>query len=156
MTIIVEPKDPDTPATYEIDVFQEFVDDARRSYEYSLNDISRGNRDTGFYYVCTKAGRTAKKFPQSGFPRRANEIVIDGSLEWTAKHPADVSPTIIQSVTWIVPTGLILDSQTEDNHLAKATFSGGTDGQDYDVTARIAPNTGTPRDVTITIPVRQR
>ena len=153
MGILTTPKDPDTPTPYEINIFEEFIDPARRSELFALADLVRFPRDTGFYYECSKAGRTAANYPDA-LPRSANRTVIDGSAEWTAKHPSDVSPVVVQSVTWIMPTGLTLDSQSQSNHVAQAVISGGTDGQDYDVTARITPDAGNPRDVTITIPVR--
>lgn len=155
MTILTTPKDPDTPATYEIDIRDEFIVEVRRNYQYPLNDVVRDQRGSGFLFLCTKAGTTGRNYPEA-WPRAANEIVRDGSAEWTSQHPLDVTVPTIQSVTWIVPTGLTLDSQSESDHSAKVTLSGGTDGQDYDVTARITPTTGSPRDVTMTIPVRQQ
>lgn len=154
MSIVVREKDPDTAATYEIDAWEVFVPEARRSQQFALDEVVRAQRDTGFYYLCSVAGRSARNYP--AWPRSADETVMDGSAEWTAKHPDDAAIPTIDSVEWDVPNGLTLDSQAEDAHIASATFSGGADGEDYDVTARITPTSGTPRDVTITIPVRQQ
>lgn len=152
---VATPKDPDTAVTYEIDIRDEIVAEVRRNYEYALTDVVRDHRGSGFYLECSKAGLTSKQFPQA-WPRAANETVLDGSAEWTSKHPSDVSTPTIQSVTWIMPDALTLDSQSETSYLARLTVSGGTDGQDYDVTARITPTAGSVRDVTVTIPVRQQ
>lgn len=154
MSILVREKDPDTPATYEIDLFQAFVPEALRSREFLVDQLVRAQRDTGFYYRCTQAGRTARNYPT--WPRAASETVLDGSVEWTTVHPDDATPPEVDTVVWEVPAALTLDSQSHDDHVARATFSGGTDGEDYDVTARITPTAGEPRDVTITIPVRSQ
>lgn len=155
MSTVVEEKDPDTDATYEIYIFEAFVVSALRSSPVVLSDLIRAPRDTGFYYQCTKAGRTATQYPES-WPRVSGEVVADGSAEWTAVHPDDASPPIIQSVAWSVQDGMTIASQSDAGHIAQVTVSGGVDGNDYDATARITPTAGDPRDITITVPVRSQ
>jgi hypothetical protein len=153
MSTLVAAKDPDVAATYEIDVFEAFVLDARRSYDFELNDVTRAPRDTGLLYLCTQAGRTASYYPV--WPRRPGENVVDGSVEWESKHPDDASPPEIADVDWTLPADLTLDAQSHSEHIASVTIAGGTAGVDYDVTARITPNSGEPVEITITIPVRE-
>lgn len=156
MSIRVAPKDPNVPKSYEIDVFFRFISEMHRSREFKVNDLARAPRDTGFYYKCTVAGRTSRSFPRS-FPRVDTETLLDGSVTWTTIHPDSATAAVkIQTVDWTVPAGLTLDSQSESGHIAEATFSGGLDGEDYEVTARVTPNNGNAIDITITIPVRQQ
>lgn len=153
MSTLAKEKDPDVATVYEIDVFEQIVVEAYRSHRFEVDDVVRAPKDTGFFYVCQTAGRTGDHYPQY-WPRAASETVADGSVVWNTVHPDSAGPTTIQIVTWIMPTGLTLDSQSEANHVATATISGGTADVDYDVTARITPTVGPPIDVTITIPVR--
>lgn len=155
MTTTVRSKDPDTPATYEIVILEALVQEALRSYDFVLTNLVRAPRDTGLYYECTKAGRTAWNYPLA-WPRAADEVIADGSVEWTARDPSVVTPPTIQSVVWAVPAGLTLDSQDQTDHVARATISGGTDGVDYEVTARITPTAGAVVEKTLIIPVREQ
>lgn len=155
MRIVVAPKDPDQAATYEIEVIDLFMRDAYRGYQFSLTEFVKAPRDTGFYFECTKAGRTADSYPVS-WPRREGETIKDGSAEWTSVHPDNALVVTVSTVVWSIPTGLTLDSQSHSGHIVRGTFSGGSDGVDYDVTATITPSTGNPEDYTITIPVREQ
>lgn len=150
---VVSPKDPDVAATYDLDLFTNLVPDTIRSNAYDVGDVTRPHRDNGFYLQCTKAGRTGIYNPYS--PRIANQLIRDGSVEWTSKHPSDVTVPTISSVVWTVPADLTVDSQSEDGHIASVTLSGGDDGVDYEVTARITPTVGNPQDITIIVPVRE-
>lgn len=154
MSIKVTPKDPDRDATYSVDVFQRLVTEAFRSNDFEVDDLVRAPRDTGLYYKCTKAGRTAYNFPT--YPVRENEKVIDGSSEWIALHPSTVTAITIQTVVWSVPAALTLESQVETNHRASVTLSGGVDGADYEVTATINPTEGDAFDTTLIVPVRNQ
>lgn len=149
--IEVAPKDPDVDKTYELDLFENLVPETLRSAAYSLNDVTRPHRDTGFYLECTTAGRTGRYNPY--VPRQANQLIRDGSVTWTSKHPSDVTVPAISSVVWTVPTALTVESQSEDGHVATVTLSGGSDGVDYEVTARVTPTVGDARDISIIIPV---
>ncbi len=148
----VRPKDPDVPATYEIEVFEALVPEAARSQEYEVGAVTRAQRDTGWLYRCTAAGRTSRNYPDA-WPTAEGEKIVDGSLEWEAVHPSSASAPVIDSVTWTVPSGLSLDSQEEAAHIARATFSGGAAGQEYQVHVRITPTIGDPIERTIVIPV---
>jgi hypothetical protein len=151
--VTVREKDPDVDATYAIDCVERLVDLARRSFDFSLGAVVRAQRDTGWYYECTTAGRTSENYP-AVFPRAAGETLQDGSVVWTCRHPSTPTLRSISSVVYTIPTGLTLESQTEDPTVAYFTVSGGVDGEDYDVVARITPSSGDPFDQTITIPVR--
>lgn len=153
MNQIVETKDPDVAASYELILWEQLVREAFRSAAYVIDQIVRDPRNVaGLYYVCTKAGITGRYYP--AWPRVADESVNDGTATFIAKDPADVSPPVLSSIVWTVQSGLTLDSQSETEHVAQMTVSGGVAGTDYEATARITPSVGVPIDVTIIIPVR--
>jgi hypothetical protein len=153
--VTVRAKDPDVNATYAIDVTERLVDLARRSFDFSLGAVVRAQRDTGWYYECTTAGRTAENYP-AVFPRAAGETVQDGSVVWTCQHPSTPTLRSISTVVYTIPTGLTLETQSESGFVAYFTISGGVDGEDYDIVARITPSSGDPFDQTITVPVRSQ
>lgn len=150
--IEVAPKDPDVAITYDLDLFENLVPDTLRSNEYEAGDVTRPHRDNGFYFECQTAGRTGIYNPYS--PRQANQQIRDGSVVWVSKHPSDVTVPEISSVVWSAGD-LTVDSQSEAGHIASVTLSGGEDGVDYEVTARVTPSVGNPRDITIVVPVRE-
>jgi hypothetical protein len=149
----LDAKDPDVAATYTIDWHDELVIEAFREYSFAAGVFVQAQRDTGWYYECTTAGRTARNYPQQ-WPRAAGETVNDGSVVWTARHPSSSTVPLVSSATWTVPAGLTLDSQSESGALTSIVVSGGTDGVDYDVLCRMTPTSGSIAEKTITIPVR--
>lgn len=65
--------------------------------------------------------------------------------------------TIATSI-WIVPTGIVKDTDEHEEQTATIWLSGGTLDADYEITNRITTNSTPPRtlDQTITIRVRKR
>ena len=155
MSTVLPAKDPDVARTYTIGLRPLFVLEAKRSWGFQLGEFAKPHRFEGFYLECTKAGETSSSYPRS-YPRRANETIVDGSLEWTSRHPDDAALPDIQSLVWSLPAALTLDSQSEAGDLATVTISGGLNGLDYEVTARVTPTAGDTEDVTFTVPVRQQ
>lgn len=149
----LDAKDPDVPATYSIDWHDAMINEAWREYDFPLAAFVQAQRDTGWYYECTTAGRTARNYPNQ-WPRVAGETVQDGSVVWTARHPSTSTVPAVSSVTWTVPSGLTLDSQSHSGAMSHAVLSGGTDGVDYEVLARMTPTVGSVIEQTITVPVR--
>lgn len=159
MTITASEKDPDVPATYPIVWDQLLVQEAFRGWQFSTGAIVRAQADTGFYYVAaplgSKAyGRTAAHWPR--WPRASGETVTDGSILWTAVYPADADVPVIASAVWDVPSGITQDSQSETGIVTYITLSGGTDGEDYEITCTMTPTVGNPIDQTIVVPVRSQ
>lgn len=92
------------------------------------------------------------------------------SLRWPDKDPADVLDYTLDlrpfleavtpeddifSVTWIVPAGLTLNSQTQGVGLATVWLSGGTAGTDYTVTARVVTDAGRTIERNVNLYVRE-
>lgn len=155
MTTTLDPKDPDVAATYSIDLHAVIVTDAARAQDFVVNSFVRPPFETGFYYEATTAGRTSAHFPIR-WPRTAGETVQDGSVVWTARHPSSSTLPSISAVSWTVPAGLTLDTQSEGAFLANVTLSGGVDGEDYEVTARVTMSDSRIVEQSIIVPVRQQ
>lgn len=73
--------------------------------------------------------------------------VVDYSVDWTDWLAGD---TIATSV-WVVPTGITKDSDTNDTTSATIWLSGGTEGDDYQLTNRITTAAGRTKDKSFTI-----
>ena len=151
----LDPKDPNVTATYTIDWHDELIIEALREHEFDNGQVVQAQRDTGFYYECTTAGRTSAYYPRE-WPRAAGQTVSDGSVVWTCRHPSSVTVPLVQSAAWTVPSGLTLDSQSESGTLTNAALSGGVDGVDYEVTCRMTPTVGSIVERTIVVRVRQQ
>lgn len=80
------------------------------------------------------------------------DSILDYKIDWSAWLAAD---TILSS-TWIVPTGLTKTSQSNTTTTTTVWLSGGTLGQNYQVTNRITTNQNRTEDRTFDIVVRQR
>lgn len=66
------------------------------------------------------------------------------------------TPDTIQSVTWTVQAGITKDSSSNTTTTATIWVSGGTAGQDYQVTCHITTVGGRHADKTLLFQVRQR
>lgn len=154
MSYEVDPKDPDVPAQYSIDWHDELIGEAFREWAFEEGAFVQAQRDTGFYYECTAAGRTSTNYPNA-WPRADGQTVHDGSVTWTCRHPTAANVPAVASVAW-TPNGLTVDSQSETGSVASVVLSGGEDGSDYDVLCRMTPTVGPVRERTITIPVRSQ
>ena len=80
------------------------------------------------------------------------EGVLDYQIDWSSWLDEDA----ISSSSWTVPTGITEDSSTNDTTTATIWLSGGTLGEDYEITNRIVTAGGRTEDRTITIKVRAR
>ena len=79
--------------------------------------------------------------------------VLDYQFSWVAWLAE--SETIF-SHTVTVPTGLVLDSDTEDDGVITYWLSGGAVGKTYSVTCHITTNQGRQDDRTERISIRER
>lgn len=84
-------------------------------------------------------------------PKDPNDI-LDYRVNWS-KWLSPTDDTLLLS-DWIVPEGIEMDSESSDTTTATIWLSGGTAGEDYQLTNRITTAQGRQRDRTITIRVR--
>lgn len=78
--------------------------------------------------------------------------VLDYSIDWTRWLAGDQ----IAASEWIVPSGLIKMADSKTSTSATVWLSGGTAGQSYTVTNRIATAAGRTEDRSFTIRVEER
>jgi hypothetical protein len=79
--------------------------------------------------------------------------VVDYELDWA---PRLGTLDTIATVTWIVPAGIIKDSQSNTTTVAVIWLSGGTAGETYNVVCRITTVGGRTYDQTVSLPVKDR
>jgi hypothetical protein len=82
------------------------------------------------------------------------DAVLDYGFDWGPWLGTDT----IATSTWIVesPLTIVPASESNDSTTTLVYISGGTAGQDYDLTNRITTNDGRTDDRTIKIKVRSR
>jgi len=154
---VLDPKDPNTPTRYAIDVRRTAIATMRRDWPYEPGEVARAPLHTGWYYECVEAGETASSWPV--FPRAAGETLRDGSVLWQTRHPSEVSLPSIASVEWFIdpPGELAVQAEEISNGILYPLLTGGRDGQRYELTARVEWSpTGQVEDVTVIIPVAHR
>jgi len=81
------------------------------------------------------------------------DAVLDYTRSW-ADWLADGET--ISTSTWIAESGITVDSDTNDTTTATVWLSGGTAGEDYELTNRITTSASRTDDRTFRIQVRQR
>lgn len=80
--------------------------------------------------------------------------VLDYSFDW-GEHWLAVGETISTS-TWTVETGITADSNSHDATTTTVFLSGGTAGENYQVTNHITTSQARQDERSLTIQVRQR
>lgn len=78
--------------------------------------------------------------------------VIDFQVTWATWLGTDT----IATSTWIVPTGITKDSDTNTTTTTTIWLSGGTAGTTYELVNRITTAAGRTRDFTCVIKVQER
>lgn len=158
---VLAAKDPNADTEYAIDARAAIITAVRRDWPYSEGAVVKHPRHKGYYYEATMAGETSYAWPEtlgSSWPVEEGLTVVDGSVEWTARHPSSTDLPTISSVSWDVdPSGdLSVDSDRIDGGIVYPKLTGGADGMTYEVTAHITWSTGQRDDITVVIPVAQQ
>lgn len=95
------------------------------------------------------------KVTYQGHPTRVAtkdpDAVLDYQIDWSSWLDGDT----IATSTWKVPSGIIKDSDTNDDTTATIWLSGGTAGESYEVTNSIVTAGGRENDRTMIIPIRE-
>lgn len=87
------------------------------------------------------------------WPAKDPDDVLDYPIDWSDVLALDEDT--ISTVTWTFPAGITKVSQTEDDTVAVAWISGGTDGVRYSIGCRIQTAGGRIYDRTFELSVRQ-
>ena len=64
---------------------------------------------------------------------------LDYSVDWTSWLNTGAT---VDSVTWLVPSGLTNESESLSGAVATVILSGGTAGQQYQITCRVTDSAG--------------
>ena len=86
-------------------------------------------------------------------PNKDPDSVIDYGADWALWLAS--GETIITS-TWVIPTGLVSDSETSTTTATAVFLSGGTIGESYTVTNRIVTSAGRTEDRSMIILCAQK
>lgn len=84
-------------------------------------------------------------------PKDPNDVV-DYTIDWS-RYLSRIGDTILVSA-WIVPLGIVMQTETNNPTSTTIWLSGGTTGSLYELTNRINTVGGRQLDKTITIRVR--
>jgi hypothetical protein len=90
-----------------------------------------------------------------GFPKFTKDpsALLDYAIDWT--DWLETTDTI-SSAVWTVPTGLVLEDQTETEFVASAWLSGGVVGTKYNVACLITTTAGRLDERTFTISIKNK
>lgn len=86
------------------------------------------------------------------WPDKDPNAVLDYQIDWSSFLGVDT----IASSTWIVPTGITKNSDTNTTTTSTIWLSSGTAGQTYELTNRITTAGGRTDDRTVTIAVLEK
>lgn len=93
------------------------------------------------------------------WPDKDPDEVLDHIVDWNdSADPVLASGETISTVTWDVPSGLVLDSQSNTTTTATAVLSGGTAGVKYQVSCKIVTDSSPARtfERTVNLKVKER
>jgi hypothetical protein len=91
--------------------------------------------------------------PSANRATKDPSAILDYQVDWT---PWLNGADSITTSTWVVPTGLTLQAESNDAAIATAWISGGTAGQTYRMVNRIVTTGGRTDERSIHITVDER
>lgn len=86
------------------------------------------------------------------WPTKDPDEVLDYNIDWSDRLVGDT----IATSTWIVPTGIVADSQAKAATTTTLWLSSGTLGAKYDILNRIVTVEGRTMDQTVTMKIKTR
>jgi hypothetical protein len=148
-------KDPAEALKVTLNLFYACANLWQRNEAYSLTDMIRPTRATGYAYECTNAGSSGNREPI--WPRTLGSTVTDGSVTWTCRAAGDNGLSALSSpAATSDPTGLtVSDVSVEETTKILATYTGGQLGQDYDAVFTFTLN-GVTRVARQRVEIRKR
>jgi hypothetical protein len=95
------------------------------------------------------------------WPKKDPDDIADYQLDWyTGKNDKpgqlQLDGDTIFSSTWIVPTDLTLEDESNDSTSATIWLSGGLNGKTYIITNRIVTAAGRQWDQSVKLPVKTK
>jgi hypothetical protein len=86
------------------------------------------------------------------WPNKDPNEVLDYAIDWSQRLAGD----IIDTSTFTVPTGIVMNSQSKTNTMTTVWLSGGSEGVTYDILNRIVTNGGRTMDQTVELRVKSK
>jgi hypothetical protein len=86
------------------------------------------------------------------WPNKDPNEVLDYAIDWSQRLAGD----IIDTSTFTVPTGIVMNSQSKTNTMTTVWLSGGSEGVSYDILNRIVTNGGRTMDQTVELRVKSK
>lgn len=135
-------KDPNESLTKVLDWFNLCANFWRPNEEFASGEFIHPPIATGFTYQASGSGRSSTRQPR--WPTVLGQTVIDGSLTWTCTAAGSNGLTQISAPFATAPDGITASplSVAETTKLL-VTYSGGIDGQTYDVPFTVVINFST-------------
>jgi hypothetical protein len=125
-------KDPAEERKVFLDCFDLCANFWRPNTVYASGAYVRPSTATGFAYLTSAGGLTGATEPR--WPTVISGTREDGSLIWQCVAPGTNGLNVISSPSQAAPSGITAGSvSVVDGTKIAVTYSGGTEGQDYDV-----------------------
>lgn len=86
------------------------------------------------------------------WPNKDPDEVLDYQIDWSDRLGADT----IATTTWVVPSGITKDSDTNDDTTTTIWLSGGTTGETYSLTNRITTAGGRTMDQSVRLKIAEK
>jgi frataxin-like iron-binding protein CyaY len=86
------------------------------------------------------------------WPNKDPNEVLDYAIDWSQRLAGD----IIDTSTFTVPSGIVINSQSKTNTMTTVWLSGGSEGVTYDILNRIITNGGRTMDQTVELRVKSK
>jgi hypothetical protein len=148
-------KDPGETIKVRLDLYNQCAHFWRDNESFEQNEYIRPNRANGYAYRCSVAGTSGAREPK--WPQTVGATVRDGSATWTCVAAGSFGLNAITDPSGTSdPTGLTISdvSVSEDTKIL-STYSGGSDGEDFDAVFSFTLN-GVPRVARQKVCIRKR
>lgn len=111
----------------------------------------RPTAPNGYEYQCTTSGQSGSNEPD--WPKSVGGTVTDGSVTWTGIAFGTNATDTISTASVSADTGITTDSGTIDGSAVNTRVSGGTAGQEYDVTVQVVTADGNTLEIVVRVVV---
>lgn len=109
-----------------------------------IDDVRRPSEPNGHEYKCTLAGYTGAEEPDEFKDQKPSvgQIFVDGGVRWVTQRASTEGQDAIASISISTDAGLTVGSSSYSGNLVLATVSGGTEGNQYEVSFEITTAAG--------------
>jgi hypothetical protein len=105
----------------------------------------------GASFACTALFSNASAVVKHWSPKDPDEV-LDYGIDWSQRLAGD----IIDTSTFTVPSGIVMNSQSHTNTTTTIWLSGGSEGVSYDILNRIVTNGSRTMDRTVGLRIKSK